>query len=393
MKKRVYLDYASAMPMDKDVFLKMRPYMLDVYGNPGANHTEGREAKEVLEEARRSVADALKVKPEEIIFASGATEANTLAIIGHIEGLKKKGRTYKDMHVITSAIEHVNVLKSIEALKEKGVHVSVVFPNEAGIITPESIEKELQDKTVLVSVQYVNSEIGTVMPLRKIKKVVAKYNESIAVHADAAQAALFHSVLMERVGVDMLVLDGQKFGGPRGSGVLIKKKNVELFPIVFGGKQEWGYRPGTENVFLAVGFAEALKKAQKLYEKRAEEIALLRNWTINEIEKNISNVFLNGDKEERSPNNINMSFVGRDSEYLAALLDKEGFAVSTKITCDSGAGKGSDVVRVLTQDEGRALSTLRITLGPDTKKKDMEAFVAALIKCVAFLDEEGKAFL
>lgn len=378
--------------MSKEAYAAMRPYLEGVYGNPGANHEEGREAKKALEEARSSVASVLKVRPEEIIFTSGATEANSLAIIGHIEGLKQMGRTYKDMHVITSAIEHVNILRSIEALKEKGVHVSVVFPNEEGIITPESIEKELTDKTVLVSIQHVNSEIGTVMPLRKIKKVVYAHNEEIAVHADAAQSVLFHSVLMERMGVDMLVLDGQKFGGPRGAGVLVKKKDVALASIVFGGGQEWGYRPGTENVFLAVGFAAALISAQEHYEEVAEEITTIRNFTINEIEKEIEGVVLNGSKEFRSANNINMSFIGRDSEYLAVLLDKEGYAVSTKITCDSGGGKGSDVVRVISGDEQRALSTLRITLGPKTTKKEMEGFVKALKTCVAFLDTQGKVF-
>jgi len=375
------------MPTDPSVFSAMKPHILKFFGNPGANHTEGREAKEALELARADVADVVKVKKEEVFFTSGATEANTLAIVGHIEGLRKQGRTYKDMHVVTSAIEHTNVLKSVEALKEKGVLVSIVFPNEKGIVTPESVKKVLTNKTVLVSIQYVNSEIGTIMPLRKIKQKVSEFNKDIAVHADAAQAALFLPVLLEQVGVDMMTLDGQKFGGPRGIGVLIKRRVVALAPIFFGGGQEGGMRPGTENVALAVGFAHALSNTQNLWEKRADEITLLRNWTINEIEKNIEKVVLNGDKERRVANNINVSFPGRDSEYLAAFLDKKGYAVSTKVTCDSKTGIGSDVVRVISGDEERALSTLRITLGPATSKVEMKGFVKALVEGAKFLDE------
>jgi len=375
------------MPTTPSVFSAMKPHMLTFFGNPGANHSEGRFAKEALNNARSSVADVLKVKQEEIIFTSGATEANTLAIIGHVEGLRNQGRTYKDMHVVTSAIEHVNVLKSIEALKEKGVLVSIVFPNEEGIITPKSVQDALTNKTVLVSIQYVNSEIGTIMPLRKIKKFVHAFSKEIAVHTDAAQAALFLPLLFEQVGVDMITLDGQKFGGPRGVGALIKKRNVALTPILFGGGQEGGMRPGTENVALIVGFARALTEAQDTHEEKKETITALRNWTINEIEKNIDQVRINGSKEKRVANNINISFPGYDSEYLAAYLDKKGFAVSTKVTCDTGASTGSDVVRVVTGDESRANSTLRITLGPFTKKSEMRRFVKALVEGIAFLDE------
>lgn len=387
MNKRVYLDYASAAPTDKAVFAAMKPHILRFFGNPGANHQEGREAKEALDIARADVADVVQVKKEEVIFTSGATEANTLAILGHIEGLRQQGRTYKDMHVVTSAIEHVNVLKSVEALKEKGVLVSIVFPNKGGIITPQSVREVLTNKTVLVSIQYVNSEIGTIMPLRKIKQAVSSFNKEIAVHADAAQAPLFLSVLLESVGVDMMTLDGQKFGGPRGIGVLIKKRGVALASILFGGGQEGGMRPGTENVALAVGFAHGLKSAQEIYEDKGEETTVLRNWTINEIEREIKNVHLNGDKEKRVANNINISLPGRDSEYLAAFLDKKGYAVSTKITCDSGAGEGSNVVRIVSEDEAKALSTLRITLGPATTKNEMKGFVKALVEGVKFLDE------
>lgn len=389
MSKRVYLDYASAAPTDPAVFSAMKPYLLTHFGNPGANHKEGREAKEALVQAREDVANVLKVKKEEIIFTSGATEANTLAIVGHIEGLRQQGRTYKDMHVVTSAIEHVNVLKSVAALKEKGVLVSIVFPNKEGIITPESVAETLTNKTVLVSVQYVNSEIGTIMPLRKIKQAVAKFNDDIAVHADAAQVTSFLPVLLEQVGVDMITLDGQKFGGPRGIGALIRKRGVALAPILFGGGQEAGMRPGTENVALAVGFAHALVHAQENYEKQKEEITILRNWTINEIEKEIKNAFLNGSKEQRIANNINISFVGRDSEYLATLLDKKGFAVSTKVTCDTGESQGSDVVRIVSGEEKRARSTLRITLQPKTTKQEIKSFVKALKESVDFLDEHS----
>lgn len=389
MKKRVYLDYASAAPMEKGVLKAMEPHLSTHYGNPGAKHTEGREAKEALEEARKQVADIVKVKKEEVIFTSGATEANTLAIVGHIEGLKKKGYTYKDMHVVTSAIEHVNILKSVEALKEKGVHVSVVFPDAEGRITPQAVADEVTERTVLVSIQYVNSEIGTIMPLHKIKKAITEKNPNTVLHSDGAQAAYFLPVLLEKVGADLLSLDGQKFGGPRGIGALIRKRDVALAPILYGGGQEQGMRPGTENVALAVGFAYALVAAQEAHEERAHETAILRSWTLHEIEREIPGVIINGSLEERIANNINISLPGKDSEYLAVLLDQKGFAVSTKITCEGGSGNGSDVVRIISENEGRALSTLRITLGPHTTKKEMQSFVDALKECVVFLDQSA----
>ena len=380
--KRVYLDYASAAPLEKGAYKAMRPFMQKHFGNPGAQHTEGRYAKEVLENARKDIAKVVGVRKEEVIFTSGATEANTLAILGHVEALKKEGKTYKDMHLITSSIEHVNILRTAHALKEKGAHITFVDPNEHGLIDPKAIKAALTDKTVLVSIQYVNSEIGTIMPLRAIKSILP---ESVMLHTDAAQAAYFLPVLQEKLQTDLMVLDAQKFGGPRGVGVLIRKRHVPLSSLLHGGGQEGGIRPGTEVVSLAVGCAYALAEAQEKYSAQAATTTTIRDFTIEELLK-IPGVVLNGSQKDRIANNINISLPGKDSEYLAVLLDKDRFAVSTKITCDTGVASGSDVVRIISQDEKRALSTLRITLGPSTTKRDMQRFIQALKKNIAFLD-------
>lgn len=386
MKKRVYLDHAAATPLHKEVYKAMKPYF-SLVGNPGASHHEGRVLKEVLEDARNEVAKTLKVRSEEVIFTGGATEGNTLAILGYVEALRTKGYTYKDMHIVTSQIEHANVRKCVEYLKDKGVLVSVVAPNEEGLISPSAVEKSITEKTVLVSIQYINSEIGVIQPLRKIKTAIRKVSSNIVLHTDAAQAGLYVPLLQEKLGADLIVLDAQKFGGPKGVGALIKKHHVGVAPVVFGGSQEWGIRPGTENVPLIVGFAKALSRAQEGCDARAHSVATLRNWFIHEIERALPNAVLNGSREERVAHNINISFPDLDTEYLATLLDQDGFAVSTKTTCAGVDGNGSDVVRAISHDEKRARSTLRISLGEDTTKKNLEDFLKALTGRVQFLDE------
>ena len=383
MHNRIYADYASATPISRSVRSVMRKHSANTFGNPSAPHAEGVAAREVLENARKNIAQYLSVQAREIVFTSGGTESNTLACIGYIEALAQDGRAYQDMHVITSTIEHSTILNACAALERRGVRVTYVSPDAEGIIQPRSIQKALTPQTVFVSIQYVNSEIGTIMPLRAIAREIRKAHPTVAFHTDAAQAPLFCSLQLQSLGVDMLSLDGQKMCGPRGSGVFVVKSHIIIAPILFGGAQEDGRRPGTENVVFAAGIAQAFSEAQEKRDTRSAHIKDLRD-ELTEALVGLGAI-VNGSREHRVANNVNVSFPGVDTEYLMMLLDADGIAVSTKSACEGTTGTRSSVVYALGQDEARARATLRITLGPDISKRDIKRIVRSCKKHLDFL--------
>jgi len=291
-------------------------------------------------------------------------------------------------HIIVSTIEHPAVLEPIKNLVKNGkAEVSFVAPNEKGIINPESIKKEIKKNTVLIVVQHANNEIGTIQPIRKIAEICRR-TSSAKLLVDACQSVLYEDVSLERLGADMLVLDGIKMYGPRGAGILVKKNNVKISPIIFGGGQESGLRSGTENVFGAVGLAKALEIATQKREKESERLLKLRDYAISKILTEIPNSSLNGGLENRLPNNINVCFPNQDSEFLVIKLDTLGFAVSAASACHTlTLENGSYVIEALENAHSTSSgsskcsgSSLRITLGRETKKIDIDKFVVALKK-------------
>jgi cysteine desulfurase len=376
-KKRVYLDYAAATPLKKSVLQAMMPHLEADYGNASAIHAEGVAARVVVEAARARVARTLQVRPEFVTFTSGGTESNNLAIVGAVERLSCEGRFFADMEVITTMIEHPSVLNTMKALEAKGVVVKYVAVDSEGFVNVEELQKLLSEKTALFSVAYANSEIGVVQKVHAIKKALEaaekKFGTKILFHLDAAQAPLWLSCQMDSLGVDLLALDVSKCNGPKGVGILVRSRRVTLAPTLFGGGQESGLRPGTENTAGVVGASVALELAQKEYKARSERVIKVRDEAIAHILKEIPQAVLNGPVTDgRLANNINISIPGLDTEFATIVLDKHGFAVSTKSACAGAGGGESVVVKTISSDPVRAKSTLRISLSPETTVRDIK---------------------
>jgi cysteine desulfurase len=380
---RVYLDWAAATPLLPEAYVAMVPYLAGNFGNPSAIHAEGQASRQAVEEARMTVASAVQVRPEYVTWTSGGTEGNNLAILGVVESLVQQGRAYESMTVITTKIEHPSVGEAFAALARRGVTVRYVQVSEVGKIDLEHLRTLLDESVVLFATALINSEIGTIQPSRAIHKILheaeVKYDTEISFHLDAAQAPLWVNCQFDALAVDFISLDSAKCCGPKGVGVLVRGRRTNIAPVVHGGGQESGLRPGTENVSGIVGAAVAINEAQASWRERAGQVALVRDQAIKHIQTEIPQACVNGAiGEDRVANNINISIPGLDTEFAAVVLDKHGFAVSTKSACSGAGGGASMVVQETTTDPTRATSTLRVTLGPDTTVANLESLTDTL---------------
>lgn len=399
---RVYLDNASTTQISKEVKKAMDKYMVEEFGNPNSIHKMGVEAKNAVEGARKIVASIFNSHPDEVIFNSGGTEGNNTAIFGAFNHLRKNGAKYSDMRAITTNIEHSSVLECFKELERRGVAVDYAPVGENGIVDPMTIKKLLRPETVLVSVMYANNEIGTIQLIKEIAKVIRDFKKSLPptsfffpqpktynlkpktfplFHADACQAPLFINLNTQELGVDLMTIDGQKIYGPKGIGALFIKRGVSIEPIIFGGGQEGGLRSGTENVPLIVGLAKALEIAGKNKTKNAERLSKLRDHFIKKIEEKIPQAVLNGDRIQRLPNNINISIIGIDPEFIVLQLDEKGIICSTKSAClkDESA---SYVIEALGRDKKYAQSSFRFSLGLEITKKDLDYVLKILTELI-----------
>ncbi|MBP6859974.1 MAG: aminotransferase class V-fold PLP-dependent enzyme [Candidatus Pacebacteria bacterium] len=377
-KKRTYLDYAASAPASVRA-LHAHGEALQLVGNPSSPHTEGRAAKSLLEGARTRVARVLSVKSDDVIFTSGATEANNIAIQGNVMSAKRRGAAAP--HVLYLPSAHASVIETLKSLSQWGVVMEPLAIRD-GEIDIEYLKKQLRPDTVLVVVDMVCGETGTLWNTREV--ALALRDTSAKLLVDASQAPYTEQMERTRIAGDIIVLDAQKIGGVRGTGVLIAPRMLGLIPYAHGGGQERGLSPGTENVAGAVAFAIALEDAERERESRVTEWERMRNVVMDAIAA-IPVIEINEGKK-RSPRILNLSLRGRDTDYLVALLDEAGFAVSTKSACESDSSQGSRAVTALTQDEARATSTLRISWGPGVSMHDLTRFVIALKKTVVFLD-------
>lgn len=401
MRKRIYMDYASTTPLHPKVFQAMRPFFSARFGNPGAIHAEGFSAKRALAEGRARSARALGVRENEIVFTSGGTEANNLAIAGVIEAARRRGAPYERLHVVSTEIEHSSVREALKEFSRRGVRVSFLKPSPLGIVSAETVAAALTGETVLVSVMYANNEIGTIQPIREIAKALrARSAASLPAvsaaapsapafrrplfHTDACQAPLYLDVDPNHLGADLLSLDAHKMYGPKGVGALYARRGTGLAPILFGGGQERGLRPTTENVPGIVGFAEALSLAAAGREKESTRLARLRDRFFEKIFAAFPAAAANGSRAARLPNNVNVSLPGADPEFLVLKLDAAGIACSTKSSCLSGEEE-SYVVRALDPAGDRPRQTLRFTLGRETTAADIDRAVRALFSAAAGL--------
>ncbi|MBI3888801.1 cysteine desulfurase [Candidatus Nomurabacteria bacterium] len=366
-KKEIYLDYAaSALP------------------NPSSIHVSGINAKKKLEEARKIVARVLGARTSEIIFTSGATESNNLAIQGVVFAVTDRNFL---PHIITTNIEHPSVLETFKLLeKRKFAEISIIPVETNGIVNPKKIKKEIRKNTVLISVMYANNEIGTIQPIKEISKVVRFYNKTnsnkVFFHTDATQAVSYLDLNVERLGVDLLSLSGAKIEGAGRVGVLHKRASVQLANVFGGGDQEMGLRPGTENLPEIVKFAQALKMAQDLKEKEVKRLTTLRNYFLDQLShSNILTNFgmtINGDLENRLPNNVNVTFPKIPSDLIVVELSAKGIMTSSKSACKSGEAGGSYVIKAICKKPNRNIGGIRFSLGRDTKKSDIDYTVKSL---------------
>ena len=388
---RVYLDHASATPLRPEVLSAMMPYFIESFGNPGSIHTEGQQAKAALEDARTSVARLLSVQTECVTFTSGGTESNNLATMGVVRAQHDNGVPYEQIEIITTAIEHPATSKTFEYLATLGVVVKTVPIDEGGQIILSQLHSLLTPATLLVSLAYVNSEIGVIQDVGAISRVLNKFSKAhestTYLHVDAAQAPLWLPCELSRLGCDLMSLDAGKFGGPKGVGALIHLKRVPLKNISYGGGQERGLRPGTESVASVVGFATAFLLAQSNWAKNTETVKVLQEYFFEQLKEKIPTAKINGVLGEyRVANNINISILGIDSEFAVVSLDVAGISISTKSACSSAGGGGSSVVQAITGDIGRSNTTLRFSLGPTTTRAEVERAIDQLRKHIVTLE-------
>jgi cysteine desulfurase len=377
----IYLDHAATAPLDPRVREAMLPYLGDVFGNPSSLHSAGRKAKEALDDAREEVAKILNCRASEIVFTSGGTEADNLAILGIYRAYKEKGN-----RIVITTIEHHAVLNPAEHLaKKEGAELILIKVDRDGLIDPENIVKQLNDKTLLVSVMYANNEIGTVEPIAEIGKAIADWkkvnNRKPAdppfFHTDACQAAGALPLDVKALGCDLLTLNGSKIYGPKGTGVLFVRNGIHPEPLVYGGGQEWGLRSGTENVAAAVGLAKALSLAQADREKENARLIQLRDKLIAGLLQ-IPKTRLNGHPTKRLPNNANVSILDIEGEAMILYLDETGFRASTGSACTSASLAPSHVISAIGLPYEAAHGSLRFTLGRNTTTADIDKLLEAL---------------
>jgi len=391
-KRKIYLDYAATTPLDLRVFAVMRPYFAQKFGNPASLHSFGREASEAVEKARKQAADFFGCEPGEIIFTSGATESNNLAIKGTIIARvshSNKNNKIKP-HIITTQFEHSCVLNSCKKLEEQGMaEVTYLTVAHDGVISAGDVKKSIKPNTALVSIMYANNEIGTIQPIQEIGKLVAKENthreQKIIFHTDAVQAVNFIDCNVNSLGVDLLTASAHKIYGPKGVGLLFIRKNTPLKRIQDGGSHEFGLRAGTLNVPGIAGFGAALELAGRERAKNFKIVEKLRDHMVARTMKEIKGVKLNGSKIKRVPNNASFVFRDVEGEGMLLGLDLEGIAVSTGSACSAGDLRPSHVLTAIGLSEEESHGSLRVTLGKYTTKQEADIFVDTLKEVVGRL--------
>jgi len=378
--KRIYLDYAATSPIKKTVLQAMQPYLLDKFGNPSSLHSFGQEARAGVDWAREQVAKFLNCKPTEIIFTSGGTESDNLAIRGVIEEQRAKSKEQKLPHIITSAIEHHAVLHTCQDLEKKGLAEVTYLPvDKFGRVSVSDVRKAIKENTVLVSIMYANNEIGTIEPIRDIGKMIEKTNKfrisdfgfRILFHTDAVQAVGYLNCDVKYLHVDMLSLSAHKFGGPKGVGALYVREGVNLAPEITGGGQEYKKRAGTENVPAIVGLGEAVTTINN-QQPTINKIQKLRDELIDGILREIPDVILTGHPKERLPNIASFCFKYIEGESIMLNLDLKGVAVSTGSACTSGSLQPSHVLMACGFNHETTQGSIRFSLGEDTTEEEID---------------------
>lgn len=379
MNKRIYLDYAATTPVDPEVLEAMLPYYTQQFGNPSSIHWFGRENRKVIEDARASVAAQIgAAAPNEIIFTGSGSESDNMAIRGVAFANRDKGR-----HIITSAIEHHAVFDTCHYLEKEGFKVTYLPVDGSGLVNPEAVLKALTPETILVTIMHANNEVGTIQPIAEIGKMLRE--RKVLFHTDAVQSVGSIPVNVQDLSVDLLSMAAHKFYGPKGVGALYVRKGVRVNPLIFGGGQERNRRAGTENVAGIVGLAKALSKANTDLETKMKRITELRDYLIESVLQNFDFVRLNGHRTQRLPGNANFSFEFIEGESLLLNLDLKGIAASSGSACTSGSLEPSHVLLAMGICHEIAHGSLRLTLGQDTTREEIDYVLEVLPEIVTKL--------
>lgn len=369
--KKIYLDHNATTPVHPEVLEEMLPYFKDKFGNPSSIHGFGREAKVALEEAREKVAQLLDVSSSEIFFTAGGTESDNLAVKGTAFANRNKG-----LHIITSRIEHHAVLESCKFLEKEGFTITYLPVDSKGVVDPEDLRKAIRDDTILVSIMYVNNEVGSIQPLEVISPLVK--DKGIYLHTDAVQALGKIPIDMRKLNVDMLSLSGHKIYGPKGIGAIYIRKGVRITPWSHGGHHERSRRAGTENIPGIIGFAKAAEVAFRELDDQNRHLKNLTETFYRKLVETVPDVILNGDLNSRAVNTLNLSFKGVEGESIILSLDLKGVAVASGSACTSGTLEPSHVLSAMGIAPEIAQGAIRFSFGRNNTIEDVE-YVTSII--------------
>ena len=376
MEKLIYLDNAATTRTAPEIVEAMLPYFTEKYGNPSSVYGFASANKEVITQQREKIAEVLGAKTDEIYFTAGGTESDNWALTATAEAYVSKGK-----HIITSRIEHHAILHTCEYLEKRGYEVTYLDVDENGLVDPNAVEAAIRPDTILISIMFANNEIGTIQPIREIGKIAREHG--VLFHTDAVQAFAQVPINVDEYNIDMLSASGHKLNGPKGIGFLYIRKGVKIRSFIHGGAQERKRRAGTENVPGIVGLGKAVELAAATMAERAEKETKLRDYMIGRIENEIPYCRLNGDRKKRLPNNINFSFRFIEGEGMLISLDLKGICASSGSACTSGSLDPSHVLLAIGLPHEIAHGSLRMTLGADTTREDIDYTVDCLKKIVA----------
>lgn len=374
----IYMDNSATSHLDPEVLREMEPFLKEEFGNASTFYSLGRDARKALEIARENVAALIGASPQEIIFTSGGTESDNMAIKGTAYKWKSKGK-----HIITSVIEHPAVRETCKYLETQGFEVTYLPVYEEGIVRVSDVEAAIRDDTILITIMHANNEIGTIQPIAEIGKIARE--KGIYFHTDAVQSVGKIPVDVSELNLDLLSISAHKLNGPKGIGALYVRKGIVLEPLIHGGGHERGIRPGTENIPSIVGLGKACSLANSHLEENRVYISKLRDSLIDGVLENIEESYLNGDRTNRLPNNAHFRFTGIEGESLVLHLDSKNIAASTGSACSSKNLEPSHVLMALGLEEVSAHGSLRLTLGKENKPEDIPYTITSIKEAVETL--------
>ena len=379
-KQSYYFDYNATTPIDGDVYKEMIPYLTDYYGNPSSSYYIGRQTKDKIERIRYEISQYFNMKPEGVYFTSSGSEADNMILKGISVANKDKGK-----HIITTKIEHSAILNTCEFLEKQGYDITYLDVTPEGVIDIKELENAIREDTILISIMYVNNEIGTIEPIKEIAEIAHKHN--ILFHTDAVQAIGEIRINVEEMGIDCMSISGHKIYAPKGIGMAYIKPGIKFEPLIHGGMQEFHSRGGTENIANIVALGKAIKILDETIDTNEEKMKELQEYTLKKINSILSgyDYILNGGFENRASNNISISFKDIDGESLLLALDLEGIYLSSGSACHSDLTEPSHVLKAIGVPEEYANGTLRISFGKYTTKKDIDFLISKIKEKIDFI--------